>query len=990
MKKLLTLLGTTGLVAASTLAVVSCDLKKQEIWNITDNSKVDTTATGISNQNIIKGMRQKKERLNENDFILSNDFSQKKSKANNLILKTSTLGTKNLIENNLIKNAGEIRFKPYADIGIVEDTVEYAQKWHSKSANSREDIERIFQNSKVQNVKFNTLDEIVNNKELINLDNGDGINLGFMQNASDTGELIPMWDAAPSKSENNSAEWFQNRWDKWMQKSNRSISKNMTISFGPFANSFWHTAYQNGYTSKQLAEQLRNISKKYGEVKSFDFYFAAPYLTGKDSYKESQKLLASALKILIEEDEKNGSTPWDIRLSLVASNNDGLGFAPGLFENGGEQHVGDEMSPLYVFTKYLGMNFKLNLVTGYLVNDDNTEDGDWEIEMMKKQIMSTRDNWFRLNEVLNNNKTNQGQEKISDVDKISTAKRMIVTPWAGRRAEKAIYNFTPKDMAELRKFAIEQNLGELSMFYITRDHPSEFKQNNNLDPKNPNMWADQNPIDQNIRSASMYEEYAYSKSLNGTYKYEDANKLIEHKKEDLVKDKLGYIDIEFIDDNKEIAALENDGWDGPGNPGDGNNNDGNGGDPIPPVDQGPPKDSPSLYRDRFLANEVRTNTNNWITKKSNEDNVYYSPYLDAGLWEGNDIATIKSVSNLDHLTLAFAQQVNNSSDEKIDISFAGIEKNNEGYDYWVENQLKAKVLNPLISGDVNKLKNVKVAYGGATTGGMTQKNPWNVAYKNAGNNVDAAVPTLKKSIVNFQNEISGIYNIQNIMKSIDFDIEGNAQNDHEQLRVLAKTLAQLKSEDGAWDFSVTLPVLPGGLTNVGYAVLDIFVQEYKNAGLNYKQLPITNLMLMDYGDPIYNDAVKNNITNFKLAQDAIENTYKNIRLSISENYGITIKNKHDIYSLIGATPMIGVNDTVAGVFTEEDAKELYNWANLVRLGYIGIWSMNDDRGVKSDKAVNKSLTTHGLTYLREYDFTRIFTGKWDDLIIKPSDKWVVN
>ncbi|WP_020834218.1 glycoside hydrolase family 18 protein [Spiroplasma taiwanense] len=83
--------------------------------------------------------------------------------------------------------------------------------------------------------------------------------------------------------------------------------------------------------------------------------------------------------------------------------------------------------------------------------------------------------------------------------------------------------------------------------------------------------------------------------------------------------------------------------------------------------------------------------------------------------------------------------------------------------------------------------------------------------------------------------------------------------------------------------------------------------------------------------------------------------------------------------------MIGVNDTVWGVFTLEDAKELYNYAHSVGLAYLSMWSMNDDRGkdIYSGKPINKSLLTHGLGYLREYDFARAFNGQWDDGVKNP-------
>ncbi|QHX35856.1 bifunctional chitinase/lysozyme [Spiroplasma sp. TIUS-1] len=1039
MKKLLSILSTITLVGASTTTIIACS-PQNDIFPSGENSWWNNTETGFNDSNVINKMMNKVSRSNEGDKILTQDQGEgvsnfKKSlkdKNNNGLLKSTLAGkNKNILDDSLlIKNAKDIRFKPYADIGIVEDYAEYALKWHNKSGAWRSEVIKEAEKLGIDNVNFNNLANIVNNKDLINLDNGGGINLGFMQNASDTGELTPMWDAAPSKTTNKSEEWFKDRFDKWSKDSNGNISKNMTISFGPFANSFWHTAYNNGSTAEQLAEQLKMIGENYNS-KSFDFYFAAPYLSAKQpQYKESQKLLASALKILMETDaaENNGKTTWDIRLSLVGSNVQGLGFSPSMLEGneaGFEEHNADESSPLYVFTKYLGTNFKLNLVAGYLSEEDSElypnnleklkNNENWELKFIKNQIQVLRNNWIKLSNVLNGTEfeqsklnwnqstgiVNEEQPPLTDDEK-DFSKRMIVTPWMGARAEKAMYNFTPKDMAELREFSIEQNIGELSMFYITRDHGSEFlsslteDEKNNLSTTNSARLADKNALDQNIRSGSgFYDEYSYTKALNGKLSKSDVENLKHYDtfEEAKINGIKGLIDLESIKVESEfgkfVGSLGNDAvWEGPGNGGPGTGENGGNTDPVPPTgEQGPAPASPSLYKDRLLANPVRGNSQ--ITKKvAKNSGVYFSPYLDAGLWEGNEIAAIKGASNLDHLTLSFAQQINSKQpsnpSEDMEISFAGIDKGNEGYDYWLEAQLKAKVLDPLVKQNPDNLKNIKVAYGGATTGGYDHKNPWSLAAELYGND---ATNRLEKSLVDFQNEISGLYGKSNIMKSIDFDIEGEAQNNHEGITVLAKTLAQMKKADKSWDFSITLPVLPQGLTNVGYGVLDIFVKEYKNAGLDIKDLPITNLMLMDYGDPIYLEAISKNETNFDLAKAAIENTFRNIENSIKENFNIEGVKPSNIWKLIGATPMIGVNDTVAGVFTEEDAKELYNYAHTVGLGYIGMWSMNDDRGRQGDKAINKSLVTHGLAYLDEYVFASAFNGNWDYVKKHTHDKW---
>lgn len=862
--------------------------------------------------------------------------------------------TKSTLANKpILKITDNLSFTPYTDIGIVEDTAEYLLKEKGISS-SRYEVAKNSLNSK--NNEYNNLGKLIKNKEIFS--DNDGITLGFMQNASDEDKLVPMWDAAPNRSANNSAEWFKNRLDKW--KEDGLDSNKLTISFGPFANSLWHEAYKNNLTEEELADKLNQISEKY-ETKKFDFYFAAPYLSNKGSYADSQRLLAGALKILLEK-----HNDFDIRLSLVVSTEDGISSVAGQKNwNGDISLLSDEEFPLFMFTKYLGMNFRLNLVFPYLTYNENySSNEDWELPIMKKATENTKNTWMTMNQNVNGN----DQTK----DENFYFKHMGVTPWIGRRAEKAIYNFTAKDALGLRKFAMEKGLGQISMFYLTRDYPSKFESNN----ESNEALADKNPLDQNIRSGAGFEKLAFAKILSGH---------LNEVKDEVTKDDLekldGYIDYKKnIEGIKELDQYHNESsqWEGVSGStaGDGN--------VVAPST--PSTSSKSNYISWKDANPNRSSK---INQKTNPNgNTYFSPYLDAGLYDGNDISKIKEVSGLDHLTLAFVQQVNSHSNY-LDLSIAGSENKGIDFDWWENSQLYEKDLKPLIKS--NNFKNIKVAYGGATTGGNIEKNPWNVAYKQANGDINKAAELLEEALVKFNQGLVDLAKRKNhnveMPKNIDFDIEGQAQNDETGNAVLAKTLANMKKKDNSWNFSITLPVLPTGLTSVGYNVMDKFTKVYKNAGISYKDLPVTNLMLMDYGNPIYEEAIRQGKTNFDLAKEAVDNTRDNIAKSIMNNYKVSDLLKKDIYKLIGATPMIGVNDTVSGVFTLEDAKELYNWAQNVRLAYLSMWSVNDDRGKNANGVgVAKSLVNHGLSYLREYDFSKAFNGSWDDGVKNPSDK----
>ncbi|WP_128008452.1 hypothetical protein [Mycoplasma sp. ATU-Cv-508] len=188
---------------------------------------------------------------------------------------------------------------------------------------------------------------------------------------------------------NQSGKWFEEqRWNQWVKDGVNP--EDLTITFGPFSNAFWHTAYLNNYTEYQLAEQFKQISKKWG-TKSFDFYFAAPYNTkGSTEFGSSTRLLAGALKILIEQDPS-----YKVRLSLVTGR-DGLniGVEKGTFNPAdGPSRIGDDIYPLYEFTRFLGINFSLNIVTGYIQpteaagNDGKLSDEDWEIKALENKMI---------------------------------------------------------------------------------------------------------------------------------------------------------------------------------------------------------------------------------------------------------------------------------------------------------------------------------------------------------------------------------------------------------------------------------------------------------------------------------------------------------------------------------------------------------------------------------------------------------------------------
>lgn len=382
-----------------------------------------------------------------------------------------------------------------------------------------------------------------------------------------------------------------------------------------------------------------------------------------------------------------------------------------------------------------------------------------------------------------------------------------------------------------------------------------------------------------------------------------------------------------------------------------------------------------------------------INKLNSNGFTYFSPYIDAALWSGDNVKEILEKNEyLDHLTFAFAAQDKNQTD-KIDISFAGIAKNNENYDWYLNHKLKTDILQPLVNANI--FKNTKTSYGGYNACQQPETYlPWVIANKLNTNDEVKAENDLETAFINFQKETSDLVN-QNLVKSIDFDIEGLAQNNkyNKDNRLLAKTLASMIKKDPEWSFSLTLSVLPNGLIegeNGGKNILDLFIEEYSKSNISLKFLPKINLMTMDYDNYIYEDAINKGKTNYDLNVEAMISAKNQIIKSINKFYNEKITDK-EAYSMMGFTSMIGVNDQEKGIFTLEDAKDAYNWAQNVGISYLSFWSINDDRGlsfpiyqdpnfpkgVLGGQPINKSQTSHGLIYLNEYDFTKVYTGEWD-------------
>jgi hypothetical protein len=158
------------------------------------------------------------------------------------------------------------------------------------------------------------------------------------------------------------------------------------------------------------------------------------------------------------------------------------------------------------------------------------------------------------------------------------------------------------------------------------------------------------------------------------------------------------------------------------------------------------------------------------------------------------------------------------------------------------------------------------------------------------------------------------------LKFLDMDVEGAAVADTASINRRSQALAALQKSNPDLKISLTLPVLPEGLTQDGLNV----VASARDAGV---KLDLVNIMAMDYG--------RSNLDYGLLATQAITSTAAQMK---------TLLNLTDAQSkqIIGVTPMLGKNDD-QGTFAQSDAADVVKFANDNHIGYVSFWEANRDK-----------------------------------------------
>ncbi|HEX5494296.1 MAG TPA: cellulose binding domain-containing protein [Mycobacteriales bacterium] len=184
------------------------------------------------------------------------------------------------------------------------------------------------------------------------------------------------------------------------------------------------------------------------------------------------------------------------------------------------------------------------------------------------------------------------------------------------------------------------------------------------------------------------------------------------------------------------------------------------------------------------------------------------------------------------------------------------------------------------------------------------------------------------------------------LTAIDFDIEGAAVADPASVQRRSQAMAALQRQNPGLRISLTLPVLPEGLTADGVNV----VRAARDAGVDVN---VVNVMAFDYSRA--GDRGDQALQAAQSVHDQLQTLYPT-------------RTDAQLWAMVGVTAMIGQADDMA-IFDQADAAQLVAFAGAHHLGGLSFWELTRDRN-----ACTGALFMCTNVPQQPYDFSRIFTG----------------
>ena len=168
------------------------------------------------------------------------------------------------------------------------------------------------------------------------------------------------------------------------------------------------------------------------------------------------------------------------------------------------------------------------------------------------------------------------------------------------------------------------------------------------------------------------------------------------------------------------------------------------------------------------------------------------------------------------------------------------------------------------------------------------------------------------------------------LTQIDFDIEGSAVADPASIDRRSQAVAALQRTAAAagktLNVTLTLPILPSGLTSDGLYVVESAVKYGA-------EFTLVNGMAMDFGD------IEAPNPGGQMGTYAID-TAKSLYIQLTPLYPSLTSAQ--VWNMIGVTPMIGQNDNSSEVFYQADMRQLLAFAQQQHLGELAFWDVTRD------------------------------------------------
>jgi len=236
----------------------------------------------------------------------------------------------------------------------------------------------------------------------------------------------------------------------------------------------------------------------------------------------------------------------------------------------------------------------------------------------------------------------------------------------------------------------------------------------------------------------------------------------------------------------------------------------------------------------------------------------------------------------------------------------------------------------------------------------------------ANTSLDVACPTAAALTSAYQSVISTYH-----LTTIDLDIEGTALDNFGAEARRAQAIASLERANPKLAVWLTFPVEPSGLQGDAQSVIESMLRDHVT-------LAGVNIMTMDFSSP---PAAGN--TMGQLAEDALNATASQLA-TLYPRYGINLRTQQ-IWQRLGATVMIGQNDSRGQNFTVADAQTLIGFAAANHLGRISMWDINRDTQCGSSFPENGLLsTTCSGTAESGLQFTQTFSALQGNAVILPN------